>query len=536
MIPVQREREDDMAKAVYYHTGWATYGRNFQIKDLPKSVGEIVYAFYNLLPSGEIASLDSWADTEARFTTAAKGMLPLDTWSDASAYYGNFGQIKKLQATRPLKATLSIGGWSRSQHFSTAVKQAATRQVLVDSIVSFLRIFPIFTGVSLDWEYLSSNNVNYGLQGNTVSQDDSRNFVAFLETLRKVLPATHTIAFCCTADPNKAVWDVEKVHPYIDELHVMTYDFHDGAWGELKTAFHTNPRKSKHGTWSCEEAADYYLKRGVPSHKLFIGAALYSRGFANTKGPGLAARGGSLDSSWETGVVDYKVLPLAGATEYNDPESWAAYSYDPVKGVVNTYDNPRSILEKCKIVHERALGGIVVWETAGDAAETNPRCLANILAENLRSTSTADPVVKPPVSAPAPAPAATLPPPAPTLPPAPVVITTPVPTPTNVKRPWSAGESYEQGTLLVYRGQVYTTLQHVPAQLPASVTPETATGFFALVYVSKGSEPAWNTDTWFSKDSIVKQSGGFYRALVAHKSQVDWAPTAAPSLWQRLTT
>jgi len=327
-------------RAVFYHCNWSGYARNFQVKDIPESVMDIAYAFWNVLPDGTIQSTDTWADTDKRYT-GADSVSPPDTWVDepAKPYYGNFGQFQKLLDNgRKLNLQLSLGGWTLSKNFSPAVSSETTRTNFVNNIIDAFKKYPIFTGVSLDWEYVSNDGVNYGNDGNITSPQDSNNFVLFLKQLREALNKnnmTHyIISMCCVADPTKAKFDVQKMHPYIDELHIMTYDFHSGAWGESITGHHTNPRKSSKWTFSAEEAADYYISRGVPSTKCFIGAAFYSRGFANTTGIGRAGSGNSPDTSWEAGIVDYKALPLAGATEYIDPESKGAYSYDPTKKIV----------------------------------------------------------------------------------------------------------------------------------------------------------------------------------------------------------
>ena len=170
-------------------------------------------------------------------------------------------------------------------------------------------------------------------------------------------------------------------------------------------AHHTNPRKSRIGKpgYSCEEAADYYISRGVPAEKIFIGAAFYSRGFGNCEGLGKVASGGSPDSSWEKGVVDYKDLPKEGAKEFIDKESMACFSYDPVKKILNSYDNPISIKEKCKIVHEKNLGGIIVWELSGDRRpSSSPRSLVKALTEGLAIAGNNEPVVPPVIQQPTP--------------------------------------------------------------------------------------------------------------------------------------
>ena len=375
-------------RAIYYHTSWSNYARNFQVKDIPEDVMDISYAFWDVKSDGSIVTLDSWADTDKRYV--ASGVEPLDNWNDTkSIFFGNFGQFKKLlDSGKKLNITLSLGGWTNSKFFSDMVSKEVSRTKFVNNLIDIFKKYPIFNGVSIDWEYLSDDGINYGNSGNIVSKDDSKNFIFLLKQLKTELKTNnmghYTIAMCCTAAPEKCKFNVEQVHPLIDQLHVMTYDFCDGNWGDKIAAFHTNPRKSSFGKWSCEEAADYYLSRGVPSTKIYIGAAFYSRGFSNTDGPGKSANGGSPDMSWEKGILDYKDLPQIGASEFIDKESKACYSYDPVKKILNSYDNKESIIEKCKIVYEKNLGGIIIWENSGDVKNyKDPRCLTRVLKDNL---------------------------------------------------------------------------------------------------------------------------------------------------------
>lgn len=457
-----------MPKVVYYHTNWSTYGRNFQVKDIPKEVTDISYAFWNVNTDGSIITGDAWADYDKRYLTDS--VNPPDTWNDATGMFGNFGQFQKLKNTgRQLDITLSIGGWTWSKNFSAAVSTEATRTRMCQDLLSIFKKFPIFRGVSIDWEYISNDGVNYGNAGNLVDPKDSDNMILLLKQLKSVFNGQYTIAMCCTAAPEKAQFDVESMHPYLDELHVMTYDFHDGSWGETVAAHHTNPRKSSAGVYSCEEAADYYLSRGVPSTKIFIGAAFYSRGYANCEGFGKAASGGSPNMSWETGVVDYKALPIAGATEYIDPESKGAYSYDPVRKILNTYDNVDSVVEKCKIVQEKNLGGILVWENSADKPINDPRSLVKAMANCFAGTYT--PTVPTPIEPTVPStPTEPITPAEPTVPSIPTEPTIPItpspsvpvepvaPTPTVPLRPWLVNTSYKVSDRVIYQGIVYMCL------------------------------------------------------------------------------
>jgi chitinase len=373
-------------KAIYFFTNWSIYGRNFNISDIPDSVENIYYSFFDVEANGNILSRDTWSDTDKRFTDS--GVLPYDTWAnDNQGFYGNFGQLMKLKQKRNINVSLAIGGWSYSKFFSSAVSTVATRQTFVNSTLAILKKYNIFNGISLDWEYPSNNGQNYGLEGNESRPEDARNFLLLIQELRDTFNnngmSHYNISICCVCDPDKVHFDIKSFVPYVDLFLLMTYDYH-GFAGETICAHHTNPRKSSSSKFSCEQSADYYISQGVPSNKICIGGAFYSRGYTDSDGIGKSGKGLSSDMTWEAGVVDYGKLPLAGATEYIDPESKGAYSYDPIKRILNTYDNKDSIIEKCKIIHEKNLTGLIIWELSGD--NKNSRSLVKIISENLNNT------------------------------------------------------------------------------------------------------------------------------------------------------
>src|SRR5947207_1498298 len=127
------------------------------------------------------------------------------------------------------KMTLAVGGWTWSANFSLAVRTPSSRASLAQSIVTLFQKWPIFSGVSIDWEYLSNDGVNYGNSGNVVHPSDSANFVEFVKVLRNMFNqkgwTSHRIALCCTAAPEKIKFDVASLLPLLDEWHVMTYEY-----------------------------------------------------------------------------------------------------------------------------------------------------------------------------------------------------------------------------------------------------------------------------------------------------------------------
>jgi len=511
-------------KAIYYHTNWSTYGRNFQVKDIPECVTDIAYAFWNVNPDGTIVTGDSWADTDKRFTSG--GVEPQDTWNDTTGMFGNFGQFKKLlDSGRKMNITLSLGGWTWSKNFSPAVSTAATRTTFVSEIINTFKKYPIFNGVSLDWEYVSNDGINYGNVGNIATAQDSDNFTLFLKQLRNAFNTNsmnnYTISMCCgAATPDKIHFNVEQTHPYLDQVQIMTYDIHSGEFGEVISGHHTNPRKSSYSKYSCEEAADYFISLGVPSTKIFIGVAFYSRGFSMTDGMGKSAAGGSPDMSWEKGIVDYKSLPLPGATEYLDPESKGAYSYDPVKRVINSYDNVESTIEKCKIVYEKNLGGILIWENSADKPIIDSRSLVATMRDNLTHGQ--------PSNTPQPTPN-----PQPTPQPTPKPTPQPKPTP-NVN--WQSEKQYNIGTEIMYNGNVYVcSVSHIssaPCAPGVNVWKLTSQPQQQPIPQPQPIGNTWDVNITYSLNQQVIYQGHTYKCITAHTSIVTWAPSIyTGSLW-----
>lgn len=221
---------------IVYHTNWSTYGRNYQVKDIPiDRVTTIAYSFVNLAQKTpgkwEIVSGDAYADFDKRFT-GSDSVNPPDSWVVESPYYGNLGQFRKLkEAGKKFDLVLAIGGWTWSAHFSDAVLTAESRTSLVASIRNFMIKYPIFSGVAVDWEYPSNDGVNYGNGGNVSRKEDGQNLVIFLKELRKALPSPkYKLSMCFVAAPEKLKLPIEEIHPLLDRLELMTYDFHSGAW------------------------------------------------------------------------------------------------------------------------------------------------------------------------------------------------------------------------------------------------------------------------------------------------------------------
>lgn len=120
---------------------------------------------------------------------------------------------------------------------------------------------------------------------------------------------------------------------------------------------------------------------------IVIGAAMFSRGFADTHGLGHPSCGPVSDKSWEQAVCDYKSLPRLGSVEYWDDQAKATYSYDAQRRILNSYDSVQSVREKARYVWQYGLKGIIVWESSADAPPDSDRSLLRAMAQTLANPS-----------------------------------------------------------------------------------------------------------------------------------------------------
>ncbi|KAJ3276654.1 hypothetical protein HDV01_004187 [Terramyces sp. JEL0728] len=384
-------------KLIVYHTNWACYGRNYQVKELPVNfISDINYSFLDLKKNAQgyyvPAFSDPWSDTDKRYTNEAESVLPLDHQQPASQgeYFGNLGQFMKLKkAGWKFNFGLSIGGWSFSTHFSEAVSTPESRLAFVATCMAILHQFPgLISRLDFDWEHISPPGTNYGKEGNSASPNDGVNFGLLLELLRNHLDHSPfsqvTLTACVTGVPSAmTALPLTVMARLLESINIMTYDMASSSYGQCSAGHHTNLYSTPYSPTSIDQAVKAYISLGFPRDKIVIGAAFYSRGFANTDGLGKPSFGIVADKSWEDGVCDYRTLPRPGAEEYYDEAAQAHYSYDGQRKILNSYDSVRSVKAKCEYVWREGLKGVIVWESAGDVPVSDPRSLINALYNGL---------------------------------------------------------------------------------------------------------------------------------------------------------
>ena len=119
------------------------------------------------------------------------------------------------------------------------------------------------------------------------------------------------------------------------------------------------------GPISAAQAIHWYISQGLPRHKIIMGVPLYGRSFLNTDGPG-SPFSGLGPGSWESGVYDYRALPLPNSYVLRDNQSLASWTYDYAKKEMISFDDEEVGRWKGEWIRNEGLGGSMFWELSGD--------------------------------------------------------------------------------------------------------------------------------------------------------------------------
>lgn len=282
----------------------------------------------------------------------------------------NLQRLNQLKTKNPsLKILISIGGWAWSENFSDAALTDTARKAFAESAVKIIEKYEL-DGVDVDWEYPAIA----GEEGNVYRQEDKQNFTLMLKALRSELDTLEknsgkkkllTIAVGGFSNFIQNT-EMDKVQQYLDFVNLMTYDFyHRDVAGH-----HTNLYNSK--IFPAENYADKTFKAfaaaGVPAHKLVMGIAFYSRSFTlkpnSNKGLGDSVLTGKYGKGY-TFIKD-SLINQKGFKAYYDEDAKAPYIFNALTKEYMTYDDEKSVKEKCKYVAQNGMGGVMFWEYDSD--------------------------------------------------------------------------------------------------------------------------------------------------------------------------
>lgn len=312
-------------------------------------------------------------------------------------------EFVKTAKENGVKASVSIGGWSGSRFFSTAVATEANRTAFVKTVADFADKYQL-DAIDFDWEYPGRQ----GLGCNTISPQDTENFLAFLQEFRKnptgsklTISAATSVTPFASADGTPST-NVTGFAQVFDHIAIMNYDLW-GSWSNgvgpnapLDDTCETTERQQG----SAVSAVKMWTDAGIPAEKLVLGVPAYGRTFkvikanATTAGGALAAypnfekveipANATLDlcgvPEGPVTTFDFRVLidqgyltkegkPAEGMLSRVDECSKTSFVYDEKTETMLSYDDANSFAAKGEFIKSQGLAGFAMWEASGDSED-----------------------------------------------------------------------------------------------------------------------------------------------------------------------
>ena len=293
------------------------------------------------------------------FCHLKEGKLSVDNKQDSLS----IKHLVSLKNKYPkLKIMLSLGGWGGCAPCSEAFSTAEGRLLFAESVKEVNDYFKT-DGIDLDWEYPTIE----GHPGHLYQAADKKNFTDLIIIIRKILGKKNELSFAAGGFQKFLDDAVEwkKIMPLVNRVNIMSYDLVNGystVTGHHAPLFSTNSVEE-----SADRAVQYLIKLGIPSEKLVIGTAFYTRVWKNVAN----SSNGLYQSGVHTSGTAYKDYTATYTKEkgwkyYWDDKAKSAHWYNETKQLFATGDDLNSIAEKTNYAIKNKLGGIMFWELVQD--------------------------------------------------------------------------------------------------------------------------------------------------------------------------
>lgn len=315
----------------------------------PKKLSHINYAFV------DVKDNRAWLHNEATDTI-------------------NFRNLTALRKqNKDLKILISLGGWSWSKNFSDAVLTDTSTHAFAYSSIDIVAKYDL-DGVDIDWEYPGLIGDN-----NKFRPEDKENYTRLfkelrqgLDSLKEITRKTYLVTTAVGGDQSYIDHtEMDKVQQYTDFINIMSYDYAGGR--DTISSHHTNLYASSSDTsqGSTDKSVKAFMAAGVPANKIVVGLGFYGKGwemestdnnglYRKTKAP---ARGGGFN------YLKDSLENKNGFTKYWDGVARAPYLFNAQRKLFITYDDERSIKEKCEYIKKNKLAGAMFWEYSHDKKE-----------------------------------------------------------------------------------------------------------------------------------------------------------------------
>lgn len=356
-------------KVVGYYADWTA--ERYPLSDIPADqLTHVNYAFGKIAPDNTLTF---------NRAIAIERVYPGDCGEPQCAH-GLFHQISLVKEKHPhLKFILSVGGWTDSGPFYEMAATDGSRETFARSCADFLKTYPQFDGIDIDWEHPVAGGLQPG------QPRDAHNYVLLLAALRDAMGPSKLLTVAVGAGA-RAIDPLSyaEMAPLLDWVSVMTYDFHSGG---MRAGFnsalynHDDPSNPRANT---DAAVQAILAKGVPRSKLVVGVPFYGRGW----------RGIETADPWNTGngslqVGGYRAIAASQLQSARFVRHWDEvakvpwlYNADTKEWI--TYEDAQSMRLKGRYVVDQGLAGAMFWELSNDDGTLLDALRAGLGLRNVR--------------------------------------------------------------------------------------------------------------------------------------------------------
>lgn len=346
------------------------------IDSAPSNVRKLLKQQCHDQPIGTAVILDDYAARQA----------PID--KRQPQLRGNFAHLQQLSDQYPhLKILPSFGGWTLSEPFHTVAIDDTYRATFVASAMAFLKKYPFFDGIQIDWEYPGGGGLSG--KGKDNAEQEKIGYHQLLKALRVGLDElekqTDRQYELSTAINAEKAWafkhDWHQSIQYVNYVYLMSYDYL-GMWTKT-VGHHANLFTSKHTPKGVSVATQIQQANqlGIPNKKMVMGVPFYGRGwqgvenfspqrFEDLTSQGGIGKGSSLE---DPGYFTFRDIdrhflnnPKMGFEYHYDDTAIGAVLYHPEKKEYITFDDPTSLKRKAQFAKNEKLAGLFAWEITGD--------------------------------------------------------------------------------------------------------------------------------------------------------------------------
>jgi chitinase len=350
-----------------YYSQWSIYSPNQHIQDIPLHfMTHFVYKSAFLSAEGNVEPGDIFSDIEHLYPDAN---IEIDT------VLGSFGQLIKLKKKHPdLQSIISIGGWGRSQNFSTLSMTEKGRKQIASSAIKFMRMYK-FDGIEIDWQFPIKPMASSRKGLVTHQPKDAENLNLLLVEIKRqlaLLSEKYWLQVILAPYSLDDQWQASLINNSVD---LVVLDVSRIYGDKEMISDHLAPLYAQPGRKSIDQLIKKLNRFGIDNEKIVVSIPSFAIGWEGVSGNNRGLQQDASNVSWgswdgqgsgSTGLYTRKslsfILSLGSYPQYWDELGKSSYLYNKNKfnGHFIAFESDRSIAEKVNYATTNKLAGIAI--------------------------------------------------------------------------------------------------------------------------------------------------------------------------------